>query len=325
MPDQTYSPEESKRMLERGLYTGSKEDSFKSEKRIKREAALRGDLPVFETPLPGARGFPYWSDRMKTRQAQWKETSQIESRHIKVAFSNDTIINLIGDSHVGSPNTHYDRLDQEVKTILETPFSYVILVGDLVDGFFFTPAVFEQIEPAQEQWAYVDSLLKLLATHKRLIMGFNGDHDGWAKKMGVDPYYKFAEELGAYYMHGVGHITLKTGDHEHRLVGAHRLPGFSMYNNVHPQVRASREVQGADIYFSGHTHVKGYALQGVKEFGGTARKAHFISIGPYKSDDEYSRKIGWAQLSPQEMFGCALKLGRDGKIEYFDDILEANQ
>src|SRR3990167_575468 len=160
--------------------------------------------PVFETPLPNQKDFSYWSDRFKLRQNKFKETSQIENRTVSISFKEDTLINFIGDTHVGSPNSYYDRLETEVKTILKKDNSFVILVGDLVDGFFFNPAQMEQIEQVQEQWAYVDSLLKTLASKSKILMGFAGDHDKWSQKMGVDPYYKFATELGAHYMHGVG-------------------------------------------------------------------------------------------------------------------------
>lgn len=320
---QIYSDEEIKDMKERGLYYS--DGSFKDDRQIKKDLALKGEFPVFETPLPMNKDFlGYWSPRFKQRQSEYKE-SETRRELVEISFPETSIINFIGDTHVGAPETYYERLETEIQTILGTPNSYVILVGDLVDGFFFNPAQMEQIEQTPEQYSYIDSLLKFLSANKRLLVGFGGDHDLWPMKMGSDPYAKFAQDLGAYYMQGVGHIKAKVGEFEYKLTGAHRLPGFSMYNNTHPLMRASKEIQGADVYFSAHTHVKGYSQQAIKDFGGDAHKVHYISIGPYKSDDDYSRKRGWAQLSPQEMFGSAVKIHKDTKqIEYFDDILEAN-
>jgi len=324
---QIYSKKASKEMIERGLYTNQNESSFKSERDVKRELALKGEFPVFETPMVGQeRPFEYWSERFRARQEQFKESSILtDHQHVTIQFNEDTIINFIGDTHVGSPNVFYDRIEQELTAIVNTPNSYVILCGDLVDGFFFNPAEFSAMEQPEEQWSYIDSLMKFLASNKRLLIGFGGDHDGWPKKMGTDPYYKFSNDLNAYYMQGVGHLTAKVGDQEYKLTGAHKLPGHSIRDNTWASKRASAEIQGADIYFSAHTHKKGHSLQAIKSFGGDARKVYFISIGPYKSTDDFSRKHGWAQQSEEEMFGCAIKLSKDKKkIEYFDSILEAN-
>lgn len=312
-------------MKEKGLYYP--DGSFQSDKKIKRKLALQGELPSFDTPLPGRKGFNYWSQRYRDRQQQYKETAPYyENQHVKISFGGDTLINFIGDTHVGAVDVYYDRIEQEVETIINTPNSYVIMVGDLVDGFFFNPAQMEQIEQTPEQWQYTDTMLKYLSQEGKLLLGFGGDHDQWPLKMGIDPYLKFSEDLKAYYMRGVGHLTAKVDEQEFKLTGAHRLPGFSMYNNVHPQMRASKEIQGADVYYSAHTHTKGHSYQAIQEFGGAARNIHFISIGPYKSTDAYSRKKGWAQQSPEQMFGCSILLPSDGgEIQYFHDILEANK
>jgi hypothetical protein len=307
-------------MQEKGIFISP--DEFESDKHIKRK--LAGELPIMETPKKFPRDFGYWSDRFEKSQELYKETSDIETDHVSIQFKGDTIINFIGDCHVGATTTHYDRLRQEIEAIVDTPNSYVILVGDLVDGFFFNPAQMEEVAQAPEQFLYMHALIDHLVKNKKLLMAFSGQHDGWARKMGMDPYEVF-NKLGAYYMQGVGHLTAKVDDQEYKFVGAHKLPGFSMYNNTHPQMRASKEIQGADIYFGADTHVKGHAEQPIKEFGGEARRVSFISIGSYKPTDEFARKLGYGQMAPEEMYGCSVKLSSENKIvTYYDNILEAN-
>lgn len=311
-------------MKEQGLYY--QDGSFRSDRQIKRKLALSGELPILETPLPKTRDWRYWSQRFKIRQEQYKEACQeIEKHHVEISFSGNTLINFMGDQHAGGAETRHDRIEQEVETIVNTPNSFLIAVGDSVDGFFFNPAQSLELEQVPEQWEYVNSMFRYLAENKKLLIGFGGDHDGWPKKMGIDPYCDFSENLSAYYMQGVGHLTAKVDDSEFKITMAHRLPGFSMYNNVHPQMRASKEIQGADIYVSGHTHIKGHSEQAIKEFGGLARITHFISLGPYKSSDDYSRKLGYAAQAEEEMFGCSVLLGDNGSITYFHDILEGNR
>ncbi len=96
-----------------------------------------------------------------------------------------------------------------------------------------------------------------------------------------------------------------------------------MYSNTHPQVRAGKEIQGADIYVSAHTHRKGHSEQPVKKFGGIAKMVHYISVGAYKATDDYAKKKGFAQQAIKEMYGSAVVLNQEG-ITYFNDILKAN-
>ena len=97
-----------------------------------------------------------------------------------------------------------------------------------------------------------------------------------------------------------------------------------MYSNTHPQVRAGKEMQVADIYVSAHTHRKGHSEQPVKSFGGIAKMVHYISVGAYKATDDYEKRKGFAQQAIKEMHGSAVVLKQEG-ITYFNDILEARK
>lgn len=301
--------------------------SFKSQKEIRRDAFLNGTHQgvTFDTPLPLERPFQYWSDRFKRRQQEYKET--IDQRdHVEFTFHEDTLLNFIGDVHAGSPDSYYDRLEQEIGVIVNTPNSYAILMGDLVDGFFFNPAEFNQIEQAPEQFEYMRSLVKHLGDNGKLLVGFGGDHDLWAGKTGLDPYRTFARETGAHYMHGVGYITAHLGDHDYRIVGAHQLPGSSIYNNVHPSMRFGRENEGADIIVNGHTHRKGISVQSARGFGNEARQVVYATIGPYKATDDYAQKKGFAVQQPEQMFGISVHLSKDRKLAIpHYDIIEGHR
>ena len=305
--------------------------SFRSAEAIRRDAAMKGEIiPRFDTPLPTDKGFDYWSDRFQGRADQFQETAEVKNQHVEITLPGDVAcINFLGDTHVGSPYTDYDRIQREVETIVNTPNSYVMLMGDLVDGFFFNPAQFDQMEQSPEQFQYARSMIEYLAEKNRLLVGWGGDHDNWAKKMGLSAFTHFAEEAKAHYIYGLGFVSLNLGDHEYKIAGAHRLPGSSMYNKNHPGIRAEKfgGARGADIVVHGHTHQKGYSQQPVSEFGGQSRNVHYISIGPYKSTDEYARKLGFGQQSEAEMFGSAIIISGDTdkkRIQYHDSILSAN-
>lgn len=297
--------------------------SFISKKDIENRGLKEGKA-TFITDMPLIRGFQYWGPRFESRQSQYQE-SDIRKNNVEIDFDQEPIINFIGDMHVGSPETDYKRINAEIEIIKQTPNSYLMVLGDTVDGFFFNPAQFQQMEQAPEQFKYINSIFEYLGKEKKLLIAWSGDHDGWAAKSGMDPYEEFSNKFGAYYMHGVGYVTLKVGNTDYKLAAAHRLPGFSMYNNSHAEMRLSKEVQGADIYLAAHTHAKGYVQQEVQQFGGDSRLVNFISLGPYKSSDEYSRKKGFVEKTENGMYGCCIKLYKDHRqVKYYNSILEGN-
>jgi hypothetical protein len=68
-----------------------------------------------------------------------------------------------------------------------------------------------------------------------------------------------------------------------------------MYNETHPENRESKfGTQGADIYIGWHTHKKGVSKQAVETFDGCIEQL-YISNGPYKYSDAYSKKSGWSK------------------------------
>ena len=297
--------------------------SFVSKEQIETKRMIQGKATLL-TEMPLVRDFAYWGKRFEERQVQYKE-SVSRTNKVEIAFEEEPLINFWGDQHIGNPNTDYKRINAEAEIILKTPNSYLMVMGDTVDGFFFNPAQFEQIEQVPEQFRYINSLYEEMAKQKKLLVAWSGDHDDWIKKSGADPYEEFSKKFGAYYMHGVGFVTLKVGQTNYNLVAAHRLPGFSMYNNAHAEMRLAREVQGGDIYLAGHTHSKGFVQQEVQQFGGESKLVSFISLGPYKSEDSYSRKLGFASKTVNGMYGCAVKLYKDHRqVKYYTSILEAN-
>lgn len=312
--------------MKEGLYRGPTEDTFVSREEILKSMKPAKSDAEFLTPLPDEKDFEYWSERFKERQEQVEEVPKVQ-QHMEFRFPRTSTIAFIGDQHIGSPETNYKRIEQELKAIIETPNVYTIMIGDSIDGFFWGGAAqMEQMEQAPEQYQYIRSMIKHLGNAGKLLVGFGGDHDGWAKRMGVDAISQFTKEVGAHYCYGVGYITAHIGDEQFKIAASHKFPGSSIYNNVHSQRRALNEsARGADIVASGHIHKKGIAMQGFKDFGGVGRVAHFHSFGPYKAEDEFSMKHSWGKQTPSEMFGTAVMLSEDGKITDFYDILEGTK
>jgi len=319
--------------MERGLYRGPSEEDFSSTKEIRKEYALRGDIvePEIITPLPIERGFKdYHSPRFRQRAEQFKENFEVPTNHVEIRLP-DTVncINFIPDLHAGSGFTDYERIEQEIDVIMGTPNSYIIFMGDLIDGFFFNSAQMEEMEQTPEQIKYMKALFKHVSSDNRLLAALGGDHDLWPKKMGINPYADFAETYGAHYLQGMSYLTLYVGEQEYHITLAHQLPGSSIYNNTHPQMRAANRHGGAfgsDIVVSAHNHKKGYSRDTVKAFGNKRHNVHYIALGPYKSQDDYSRKNGWVVQQPEEMYGASVILRPDrNEVVYEHSILGAGE
>jgi hypothetical protein len=125
-----------------------------------------------------------------------------------------------------------------------------------------------------------------------------GDHDMWSGKTGTTIYNEMRERFDFPIVRGSSKCTLKMPGVEYGIVSAHQLPGHSMYNDNHPQMRESRfGTQGADIYLSFHNHKKSFHKQMVDTYKETKEQL-FIASGAYKYADEYSRKKGWGSQKP---------------------------
>ena len=317
--------------VEQGLYRGVSTDSFISTAELRKEYAIEGKSadPEFVTPLPAEKTFKgYYSPKFKKRAEEFKDSFELQTNHVEIKLPDDfNCINFIPDCHVGSGFTDYDRIEKELDVILGTPNSYVIFLGDIIDGFFFNGAQMEEAEQTPEQIQYMNAMFKHVADNKRLLAAVGGDHDLWSKKMGVNPYADFAEKYHAHYLHGMCYVTLKVGEESYNITMAHRLPGSSIYNNTHPQMRSANRHGGAfgsDIIVSAHNHKKGYSRDTVKGFGNERQDSHYLALGAYKSQDDYSRKNGWVEQDPQEMYGASVILNpHQHEVIYQNSIIDA--
>jgi predicted phosphodiesterase len=311
-----------------GLYYPN--GSFKSVEEIRKEAILTTGLqePDFRTPITDiTKPYSYWSQRARTRQAQYKETAE-RDYCVEIGLPDTCLINFMADLHIGGAETDYKRIEDEIQIIVNTHNSFLMIPGDLIDAFFFNPAQYEDIEQIQEQIEYAKALVKYVADHKKLLAVWTGNHDMWVKKAGFDPMRYILEGIETYYFHGVGYVKTTIADQEsYNITGNHLFKGSSVYNNSHPQRRAINEVaHGSDIVVSGHWHTKGISQQPFQSFGGESQIATMIALGTYKASDEYTRTYGFGVRDPKSMYGATVRIERDfHTVTPYYDILEAHR
>jgi len=311
-------------MSEKGLFTGPDESMFKSDGEVKRDGLFNGELqPIHARDFKKSREVSFWTQRAKERSKDLNEETGMLDTLLQVNLPPWAIVALMGDLHFGNPKTDYQRIEDEVLAIKDNKRVSVVLGGDLVDGFFWGGnSQSEQSANLEEQYRFLNAIFQELGG--RIVVAVSGEHDSkWAAKTGIDPYVLMAEQCNAPYIRGIAEVSLNTGTQKYDLVTAHKLRGNSMYNNVHPQMRAGKELQGADIYSSHHTHRKGSSQQSVRTFG-ESKVVSYISGGPYKYSDDYSERSGFAKQKESQLFGHAILLNPDKKeVRISDDIISS--
>lgn len=291
---------------------------------VKRKLAMEGQLPPVIEGLPERKTFKDYATIAIARSKDAKEFSRQAQGKVVVRVPDDAILNFIADVHAFHPHTDHERIFQEIELIMETPNSYIVFGGDIIEGVFWGGASMEQVGSLDEQRGFLRELWK--RTKGRAIAAVSGEHDSkWCAKTGADPYGEFTELSGGAYKRGLLELTMETGDEAYEGLIAHRMRGNSIYNNLHPPMRASREVQGFDFYLSGHTHRKGVAIQPVREKEG-ARSVAFGVSGPYKETDEYTQRSGWIEQRTRQLYGFALRFSpEENLMEIDEDIINANK
>lgn len=311
---------------ERGLYYP--DGSFKSESSIRREMAIKGEVPDlrFVTPVKVPRDVNYYLDQATEVAENKREVSPRAENYIELELPRTAIVSVMGDLHFGHPETDNQRIKRELEVIRNTPDSYVILNGDLLDGIFWGGASGgEQTADLTEQRLFLASLFGALKG--KVLVGTSGEHDSkWASKSGGDPYFDFSERTGAPYVRGVAELSVNVGQQNYRVVTQHQARGHSMYNKNHPTYREARfELQDADVYVSSHTHQKQISKEAIRKFGRADEIVH-ISTGSYKGQDNYTDRSGFVPQHDRQKFGASFRLHADRRhvdVEY--DILEAHR
>ncbi len=267
----------------------------------------------------------HWLKRAKCASQGLLEDTSVTDGVVRVTLPDLGILSAIGDIHEGNARTDYDRVEEELTLIHETRNSFVLWGGDLVHGIFWGgTSQGEQAVSLEHQFQFLTSLFDM--SRGKTVVAVSGEHDSkWASKTGIDPYSFIGERNGAAYVRGVAEVEVTCGSQRYNLVVAHKLRGSSIYNNAHPEMRAGREIAGADAYIGFHTHRKAITQQPAREFGGE-RLVTYVSGGPYCSGDDYAQREGFIKQMPHQLFGAALRFhGDEKRIDVDTDIIYAHR
>jgi hypothetical protein len=306
-----------------GLYYP--DGSFKSQKRIRLEAIEDGtfqwegqdDLDAIRE-----RNFNEWQKELLRRQVSRQELGSIpEVQRINFNGKNPVTIALLGDVHAGADNCDYKLFGSTVELIKSHPHVKTVLMGDLIDAFFWNQALQGDMLNHREQLHYMQSALDEM--DGEIVGAFKGNHERWSEKTTVSPlYHKWIEKYGTPYFEGRGILEMGFPNLKYSMIASHRFPGHSMYNFNHPQMRESNfGNQGLDIYTSAHTHKKSYHSQ-FANVAGERIQQHFINVGAFKGHDGYGEDKGYDPFKDDQLGAVFLTMYPDSKHVDIDMSLE---
>lgn len=312
-----------------GIYTGPTEASFRTDEQIIREANIKSTTPQFLDYDPQLPDWHYWNQRFARRAAEHRETEEHLQNSVEIQLPDrPAILNLISDIHVGGPHTDYQRIEDEVAAIMSRPDSYVLLLGDEADAYFWAEtAINDTVEQIPEQYFWYRELIRYLSDNNRLLALWEGNHTAWTRRVGRSFQSMISEVTPAPAFSGVAYVRLNVGNTQYKIVGSHQYPGASQYSGSHPEERFLRFGAGAnaDIIVGGHNHRKEFRQHPYHKFEDETDIVTLVSLGPYKTHDSYGNVKGFNRHTPKSMFGVSLVLDNEQKqvIPYYD-ILEAN-
>jgi hypothetical protein len=208
-----------------------------------------------------------------------------------------------GDLHMGGGFTNHKLIRDTIEFILETPNTYLALVGDVIEGFLpsFRSAEAREQMPAsvKSQIAAYRSLVNELLSENCLLWATWGDHDGmWMEKaIGINVVKNTIHDRVPYFT-GRGLVKVLLGGQTYHIIANHRENNRSQWNRVHPSRRQFDRFFPADIMVTAHTHQPSfqmdYQLVDAREAGlGIGGKVWYVVTGTAKTGPDPYTIRGW--------------------------------
>ncbi len=211
---------------------------------------------------------------------------------------------VFSDAHIGSYSTDHDLIRDFLETVLATPNSFLVDVGDVFDNGTWGSLAYENILPPYMQTFTVEDIIRELGDKYAACVV--GNHPEWMfSQAGIKPETTFAQLMKGPVFPGMGLLHLTAGKQNYDWALGHTYWGRSKKNifNVCVNLRQN-EYPDADIFTVGHEHIWGYMKEKVD-----GKERLYLRPGTAKINDRYARMHGIAKRG-QEM-GLAVVLGTE--------------
>ena len=170
---------------------------------------------------------------------------------IQVNVQGPVGITFFGDPHIDDDYCDWDNLRSDIDMINKTECLWAVNLGDVSNNW---------IGRLQRLWAYQETsaaqawqLVEWLLSEVDWLCLIKGNHDTWLPNA-ADPVEWLKK--GGIAENWNANLSLRfPNGNEARIIGAHDMPGHSMWNPLHAQVRRARfSGSEAHLYISGHRH-----------------------------------------------------------------------
>lgn len=194
----------------------------------------------------------------------FKDISQATSPKKKVAkiYSFDHPIEIIPlfDPHIGLKSCNKQKLKDTIAYILAAPNRYTVLGGDILECATKTSvgmAMYEEDMPPKDQLFFAYNLLKPLADAGKILDSLTGNHEmRLANFADMNPMEILARQLNIPYSEYQGFVVIKINDNVYKIALYHGASTATTATGAIMSMRKQTDVVDADLYLSGHIHVK---------------------------------------------------------------------
>ena len=163
------------------------------------------------------------------------------------------------DLHIGAKECDMKLALQWRQTVLDDPYGYVLIGGDLMNNGIKSSKtnVYEEVLKPQEQKDALYEFLIPLATAGRILSWNSGNHEYRSvKEVGTDPGYDVACRLGIEGIYRQNACFLKISLGEAKI---DRQQVYTIFTS-HGSSRNKHQkflycLEGVDLALSGHTHI----------------------------------------------------------------------
>jgi len=239
---------------ESGLYTGEREDSFKSLKDIQIESLQKGNISILypDRDIPEL-SFNELTEEF-TRRGELRRKVENKECFARVEIQTDKPLGLIwwSDVHTGGTFVDYELLKYEADRVKENPYLRIALGGDFANSFVWAGGANEDIANINEQTFYLYRLLDYVGWDK-VLFGVIGNHQNFLRKNGgLDGYADIRRRIPMF--DGVGTVVLSVNGIEYNGAIIHKPRGNSYLDPNFGGKRFLRENDGYDFVMTAHLH-----------------------------------------------------------------------
>lgn len=220
---------------------------------------------------------------------------------VNIKMSDDFILYLIADAHIGNVHTDLEKLYEDVDLIRENPFIRVGFQGDIIDNYIIgnSPGdgYQDQVLSPIDQRRRAESIVKRLSD--KIFWIIQGDHGDWSYGIdGFDMSQYMAEKCSGYWLGFGGMVNLTIGKNTYKIHTVHRTQRGTTVGirDVAWGLKYDRMYKyDFDIGISAHLHRPGISIGNYK-----GKRVYYINCGTYKLLDRYGKKKGYRKCDPDK-------------------------